>query len=157
MLDIVINITHDIAAGLNTRIKLFVEKGLKGLYPKGKNVERLLLDYGSIRHSIDQKGSLPEYPVTNLLKGLSMASHEDLAKFLMDFEITLKNSLLNVKMEGTVMDQIVEVMDTALTQYTSYSFKSQWMASSTHHANNMFTPTTGFKCDNCGDLHFMNQ
>ena len=37
MLDIIINITPDVAAGLNTRIKLFGEKGLKGLYPKGEN------------------------------------------------------------------------------------------------------------------------
>ena len=26
-----------------------------------------------------------------------------------------------------------------------------------HHANNISTPTPGFKCDNCGNPHFMNQ
>ena len=31
MLDIIINITPDVAAGLKNRIKLFVDKGLKGL------------------------------------------------------------------------------------------------------------------------------
>ena len=55
------------------------------------------------------------------------------------------------------MNEILEVMDTAITQYTSYSFPGQWMVSSTHHANKMSTPPTEFKCDNCGDSHFMNQ
>ena len=54
MLDFIINITPDVAAGLKTCIKLFGEKGLNGLYPKVENVERLVLDYGSIRHSLDQ-------------------------------------------------------------------------------------------------------
>ena len=35
-----------------------------------------------------------------------------------DFEITLKNPLLNVKLKSTIMDQIVEVIYTVLTQYT---------------------------------------
>ena len=55
------------------------------------------------------------------------------------------------------MDHIVEVMDAALTKYTLYSLSGQWMASLTHHANKMSTPPPGFKCDNCGDPHFMNQ
>ena len=40
MLYIIINITPDVAAGLKTRVKLFGEKGIKGLYPKVENVER---------------------------------------------------------------------------------------------------------------------
>ena len=136
---------------------MFGDKGIKGLYLKGENVESLVLDYGSICHSLDQKGSLPEYAITNVLKGLSMVSHEYFAKFFKDFEITLKNPLLNVKLEVTVMDQIMEVMDTALTQSTSYSLLGQWSMSSTHHTNKMYTPTPGFKCDNCGDPYFMNQ
>ena len=78
-----------------------------------------MLDYGSICHSIDQQGYLSEDSITNVLKGLSLASREDFTKLFKYFEITLNNPLLNVKLEGTVMDQIVEVMDTALTQYTS--------------------------------------
>ena len=55
------------------------------------------------------------------------------------------------------MYQIVEMMDTALTHYTSYSLSVQWMALSTHHANKMSAPRPGLKCDNFGDPHFMNQ
>ena len=76
MLDIIINITPDVADGLKTRIKLFGDKGINGLYPKGENVYRLVLDYGSICHSLDQKGPPPEYAITDVLKGLSLASHE---------------------------------------------------------------------------------
>ena len=60
MLDIIINITPDVAAGLNIRIKLFGENGLKGLYPKGVNFDSLVLNYGSICHSLDHQGSLVE-------------------------------------------------------------------------------------------------
>ena len=70
-----------------------------------------------------------------MLKGLSLASHEDLAKLFKDFEITLKNPLLTMNLEGTVMDKIVEVMETALMQYTLYSLLGQWMASSRKHAD----------------------
>ena len=58
-------------------------------------------------------------------------------------------------LEGTVIDQIMEVMDTALTQYTSYLLLGQWMASSTKQANEIYTPTPGFKFDNCGDPYFI--
>ena len=76
MLDIIINITPDVAAGLKTRIKFFGEKSLKGLYPKGENVERLVLDYGRIFHIIYHQGYLPEDAITDVLKGLYLASHE---------------------------------------------------------------------------------
>ena len=118
MLDIIINITPDIAAGLNIHIKLFGENGLKGLYPKGVHFDSLVLNYGSICHSLDHQGSLLEDAITTVLKVLSMASHADFAKLFKEFEITLKNPMLNVNLKGTMMDQIVEVMDTALTQYT---------------------------------------
>ena len=53
-----------------------------------------------------------------MLKVLSLEYYEDFAKLFKEFEITLKNPMLNVNLKGTMMDQIVEVMDTALTQYT---------------------------------------
>ena len=76
ILDIVINITPDAATGLNTRIKLLGEKVIKGFYPKGENVERLVLDYGIICHILDQQGSVPEDAITNFLNGFSIVSHE---------------------------------------------------------------------------------
>ena len=147
----------DVAAGLKTHSKFFGEKGLKGLYPKGENVDRLVMYYGSICHSLGQQGSLPEDAIANVLKGLSLASHEGFAKLFKDFEITLKNPLLNVKLEVKVMDHIVGVMDTTLTQYMPYSLSGQWMALLAHHTNKMSTPPPGFKCDNFGNPNFMNQ
>ena len=152
MLDIIINVTPDVATGLNTRIKLFGDKGLKGFYTKGDN---LVLDYGIICHCLDQQVSLLEDAITDVLKGLSLASQEDFAKLFKDFEITLKKLVLNVELEGTVMDQIAKLMDTVLTQYTSYFLLGQWMVLSTHQATKISTPTPGFKCDNCGDPHFI--
>ena len=120
-------------------------------------MDRLVLDYVRICHSLDQQGSLPEDAITDVLKGLSLASHEGYAKLFNYSEITLKNPLLNVNLEGTVIYQIVEVVDTVLTQYMPYSSMGQWMASLKHHANKISTPPPGFKCDNFGDPHFMNQ
>ena len=84
----------------------------------GDNVESLVMDCGSICHSLYHQGSLPEDSITDVLKGLSLESHEELSKLFRDLEITLKKPLLNVKIEFTMMDQIVEVMDTAIMQYT---------------------------------------
>ena len=69
-----------------------------------------MLDYGSICHSLDHKAPLPEDTITSVLKGLSLDYHEDFAKLFKNFEITLKKPLLNVNLEGTVMDQIAVVM-----------------------------------------------
>ena len=123
----------------------------------GDNVESLVMDCGSICHSIYHQESLPEDSITDVLKGLSLAPHEGFAKLFKDFEITLKNPLLNVKLEVKVMDHIVGVMDTTLTQYMPYSLSGQWMALLAHHTNKMSTPPPGFKCDNFGDPNFMNQ
>ena len=59
MLDTIINITPDVAASLRKRIKAFGEKGVAGIYPKGKNIERVVLDLSSICHSLNQLGVLP--------------------------------------------------------------------------------------------------
>ena len=118
MLDIIINITPDVAAGLKICIKLLGDNGLKGFYPKGVNFDSLVLNYGSICHSLDRQGSLLEDAITTVLEVLSLAPHADFVKLFKDFEITLKNPLLNVKLKGTIMDQIVEVIYTVLTQYT---------------------------------------
>ena len=39
ILDTIINITPDVAAGLRKQIKTFGEKDVAGIYPKGKNIE----------------------------------------------------------------------------------------------------------------------
>ena len=96
---------------------MFGKNGLKELYPKGVNFDILVLNYSSICHSLDNQGYLLEDAITTVLKVLSLASHADFANLFKEFEITLKNPLLNVKLKGTMMDQIVKVMDTPLTQY----------------------------------------
>ena len=67
----------------------------------------ILVAYATVLTSKD-----PEDAITNVLKGLSLVSHEDFAKLFKDFEIILKNLLLNMNLEDTLMDQIVEVMNT---------------------------------------------
>ena len=53
MLHTIINITPDVASGLKDCIKLSATKGLRGLYPKRENVERMVLDYTIICDSLD--------------------------------------------------------------------------------------------------------
>ena len=60
MLDILINVTPDVAKGLKEQLKLFGEKGLKGCYPGGENVEAMANDVLSICEVLERKGCLPE-------------------------------------------------------------------------------------------------
>ena len=48
MLDIIVNITANVAKGLNEHIKLFGQKGLQQMYSTGENVEHIVMDYTSI-------------------------------------------------------------------------------------------------------------
>ena len=88
------------------------------MYLKGENVERLVLDYSSICHSLDQLGILPEDATTDVIKGLALVTHVEFAKMFADFASDLKNPLMNLDLKGTVMEQIVTVFETTLVQYT---------------------------------------
>ena len=68
MLAVIANITGNVAAGLKSRIKTFGQKGLSGMYPRGENVERMVLDISSIADVLDQLGVLPNDTVTNIGK-----------------------------------------------------------------------------------------
>ena len=104
MLDIIVNIIHNVASGLNDRIKLFGSNDLSGLHPKGENVEMLVLDYSSIYHSLDQLGILPEDAITDVIKGLALATHAEFAKIFADFASNLKNPLMYFDLKGTMME-----------------------------------------------------
>ena len=125
MLDIIVNITPDVASGLKDRIKLLVSKGLNRFYPKGENVERLVLDYSSICHSLDQLGILAEDAIADVIKSLVLVTHVEFAKMFSDFASDLKNPLMSLDLKGTVMEQIVTAFKTALVQYTLYYLSSQ--------------------------------
>ena len=147
MLHIIINITPDVASGLKDRIKLFATKGLRGLYPKGENVERMVLDYTSICDSLDQLGILPEDAVGDILQGLSMASHVKFAKMFADYESNLKNPLMMMNLKGMTMEKISMLMETALDQYASYSLATSdnhWMTPTTH-VNSASHPPQGIQ------------
>ena len=55
MLDIIGNITTNVAKGLKEQIKLFGQKGLQEMYPTGESVEHMVLDYTSICNTVDQQ------------------------------------------------------------------------------------------------------
>ena len=84
--------------------------------PKGENVKRLVLDYSSIYHSLNQLGTLPEDAITDAIKGLALGTHVKFAKIFPDFASDLKNPLMNLDLKGTVMEQIVTAFQTALFQ-----------------------------------------
>ena len=70
MLDIIVNISNDVAAGLKYRIKTFGQKGLSGMYQHGDNVKRMVLEISSIANTLDQLGVLPGDAVTDIVQGL---------------------------------------------------------------------------------------
>ena len=59
MLDTIINIPPDVAAGLKKKIKNFGEKGLRSMYPRGENVEKCVHELTSICLALDQLKILP--------------------------------------------------------------------------------------------------
>ena len=118
MLDTIINITPGDDASLRKRIKTFGEKGVAGIYPKGENIERVVLDLSSICHSLDQLDVLPDNAISDIIKGLAKTTHPKFAKLFADFESNLDNVLMtSVLLDGTIMEQIVTVMETALAKY----------------------------------------
>ena len=48
MLDIIVNITPDVAKGLKEQLKYIANEGIKGCYPGSENVESLAVDVASI-------------------------------------------------------------------------------------------------------------
>ena len=161
ILDVIVNITPDVAAGLKARIKTFGQKGLRGVYPRGENVERMVLDISSVADALDQLGVLPEDAVTDIVQGLSLASHIKFAKMFADYASDLKNPLMTaVTLAGdTTFEKISTVLSTALTTYASYCLSTgddAWMRTSSVRANTATTPPAGFKCDNCLGPHYMN-
>ena len=157
MLDTIINITPDVAAGLRKRIKTFGEKGVAGIYPKGENIERVVLNLSSISHSLDQLGLLPNDAISDIIKGLAKTTHPNFAKLFANFESNLDNELMtSVSLDGTIMEQIVTVMETALAKYASYNLSGEWMKVSTKRYNKSSAPPPGFKCNKCLGRHFIN-
>ena len=122
MLDVIVNITDNVTAGLKSRIKAFRQKGLSGMYLRGENVEKMVLDMSSIADALDQLGVLPDDAVTDIVQGLSLASHLKFAKMFADYASDLKNPLMKgVELDGdTAYEKISTVLTTALESYASY-------------------------------------
>ena len=104
MLDIIVNITPDVAEGLKEQLKQLGAKGLKGCYPGNENVESLATDVLSICEVLAQKGCLPDETPYNLLDGLSNSSHLRFAKVFADHRADLDNPMNTTKMEGTILE-----------------------------------------------------
>ena len=90
---------------------------------------------------MDQLGVLPDDAIPDITKGLSKTTHFKFAKYFADFESNLDNALMtNVSLEGTTMEQIVTVTETALTKYASYNLSGECMKVSTKSYNRLSAP-----------------
>ena len=70
-------------------------------HPCGENVERMVMDMASIANALDQFGVLSEDAVTNIVQGLSLASHLKFVKIVVDHASDLENPLMkDVELEG---------------------------------------------------------
>ena len=125
MLDIIVNITVDVVKGLKKHIKSFGQKDLQGMYPAGKNVEWMVMNYQSICDTLYQHKILPDNSICNIIQGLSLASHVKFSKMFADYVFDLKNPLMqSVILNGLVLEQISTVLETALREYASYSLST---------------------------------
>ena len=82
ILDVIVNITDNVVAGLKARIKTLGQKGLSGIYPCAENVERMVLDMSYIANPLDQMGVFPDNAVTNIVQGLSLVSTSSVRRYL---------------------------------------------------------------------------
>merc|ERR1712086_793003 len=95
-----------------------------------------------------------------MIQGLSLASNVKFSKMFADYVSDLKNPLMqSVMLNGSVLEQISTVLETALREYASYSlfFRSDAWMQGTTHAHKASVPPNGVKCDNCLGPHYMNQ
>merc|ERR1712194_123102 len=128
-------------------------------YPAGENVEQMVMEFTSICDTLDQQKILPDDSIYDIIQGLSLASHIKFSKMFADYASDLKNPLMqSVMLNGSVLEQISTVLETALREYASYSLSTgddAWMQGTTH-AHKASVHPNGFKCDNCLGPHFMN-
>ena len=123
MLNVIVNITSNVAAGLKTRIKTFGQRGLSGMYLRRENVKRMVLNISSIPNTLNQlSGVLPEDIIADIVQGLPLASHLKFAKIFADCTSDLKNPLMKgVELEGnTAFEKTSTVLATALKTYALY-------------------------------------
>ena len=146
MLDIIVNITVDVVKGLKKHIKSFGQKDLQGMYPAGKNVEWMVMNYQSICDTLYQHKILPDNSICNIIQGLSLASHVKFSKMFMDYASDLKNTLIQmVMLTGLVLEQISMVLETTLREYVLCSLSTSdnvWMYGATQ-AHKVSVPPVG--------------
>ena len=122
MLDIIGNITTNVAKGLKEQIKLFGQKGLQEMYPTGESVEHMVLDYTSICNMVDQQKMLPNDSICDIIQGLPLSSHVKFAKIVAEYVFDLKNPLMqSVMLAGSSLKQVSIVLETPLSEYPLYS------------------------------------
>ena len=151
MLDTIVNITDDVAAALQKKIKSFADKGLRGVV--GENVETACVEVMAVCTRLAEKDLLPKDSVNDIITGLSKCTHKGFSKIFEDFKTSRSNSLMsNVALPGTVLEQINLIFEEALSQYASFSLSSEWNATrhSAHNAN-----VKGVACDNCLGPHYI--
>ena len=121
MLDIIVNITPDVAKGLKELLKQLTDKGTKGCYPGSENVESLAVDVLHICEVLEQKGCLPAETPADLLQGLANMSHERSRKMFADFRADVDNPVNDAELEGTTLEQVIKILKTASAMHALFS------------------------------------
>ena len=147
MYEVMIFVNDSVIVNLQQWIKKFGDKGLM-MFP-GESVQRLRLAAIAVCTRLSEANRLPEDAVEDILKGLCRCSH---VQFVKQFDTLLTvrgNSLIaGGSVKGTILEQIITILDEADQHYNEYCTKDEWKVTKTSvYANS---------CWNCGGQHGLN-
>ena len=124
------------------------------MYARGENVKKYVHELTSICMALDQSNILPGHAITDILKGLLMATHVAFGILFAGFQSNLNNTLMNLSLKGTTMEQITTIFEQALNLYATASLSGEWMEVKHSALNSSAVPAT-FKSNNCLGNHWM--
>ena len=105
MLNKIVNITDDVAAALQERIKEFGSSGLRNI--PGENVEKARVEQLTFATRLDDHGLLTREAVNDAIGGLAKYSHPEFSKMFEDYKTARKLSLMgNTVLQGTPIKQL---------------------------------------------------
>ena len=88
----------------------------------------MVVELTAVCTRLSEKGILYHDTVHNILKGLAIASHPGFSKLFSDFGTAIENDLMgSVVFNGTIIEKVVQIFDSALSRYTSLCLSNEWM------------------------------
>ena len=148
--DIIYNMTEPVIRALHKWIKNFRHNGL--LKVKGENVLVLAAAAKNICQRLSEVNSLPSDAATDILEGLTKASHGDFSKTFSHLLTLSHQSILSFGSlkNKTVLEKIIMYLTEAEDLYIVYTVNGTWKFK---HATSYYTgERVDLICFNCGKV-----